>query len=536
MNFKPLVSIVIPVYNGSDFLRESIQSALDQDYENKEVIVVNDGSTDRGATEEIAKSFGNQIRYYFKPNGGVASALNFAIKLMRGEYFSWLSHDDLYKRNKISSQIEYINFFKVKDAILYSNYDLIDTSGKIFKKVELPEVAPEKMYSHLLTNQSLHGCTLLIPRQAFEINLFPERYPTTQDYELWLTLSRHYRFLRSDKVLVSSRQHPNQGSRLIASHKEDVENFYTRHLPKVLQHCREITNPQIIKKAQLTILCDLLVNVLLSKSLNTFSKLLFLGSREIGVTIPDFLFIRILSRAVLKKVFHFLPVSLRPLALKGQAIIDSGSLSDKVNLNFGGIFLKNGFNGSESLSGAGSTMFLTREVRAQLPQILKQLEASSLLDIPCGDFHWMSKVNLGSINYSGADIVEELIVQNNKVFSNEKISFAKLDLISEKLPQVDVIFCRDCLVHLPNESIMKALKNIVNSGSKWLITTTFTDRELNRELSGITWRPVNLQKAPFNLPEPSIVLNELCTEQGGKFGDKSLAVWSIAEMSKYLNK
>ena len=86
----PKVSIVIPVYNGSNFLAEAIDSALSQTYHNTEIIVVNDGSTDEGATENIALSYGNKINYYLKKNGGVASALNFGIEKMSGEYFSWL--------------------------------------------------------------------------------------------------------------------------------------------------------------------------------------------------------------------------------------------------------------------------------------------------------------------------------------------------------------------------------------------------------------------------------------------------------------
>src|SRR5258708_2119463 len=98
---QPLVSIVIPVFNGADFLREAIDSALAQTYPRKEIIVVNDGSTDGGATESITKAFGGKIRYFFKPNGHVASALNYGIANMAGDYFSWLSHDDMYYPNKI---------------------------------------------------------------------------------------------------------------------------------------------------------------------------------------------------------------------------------------------------------------------------------------------------------------------------------------------------------------------------------------------------------------------------------------------------
>ena len=78
MVFNPMVSIVIPVYNGANFLREAIDSALSQSYKNIEIIVINDGSDDANETDKIARSYGDTIQYFHKKNGGVASALNLA--------------------------------------------------------------------------------------------------------------------------------------------------------------------------------------------------------------------------------------------------------------------------------------------------------------------------------------------------------------------------------------------------------------------------------------------------------------------------
>ena len=108
----PKVSIVIPVYNGSDYLDKAIQSALNQSYQNVEIIVVNDGSNDGGKTAEIAGSYGDKIRYIEKENGGVSSALNRGIEAMTGEYFSWLSHDDEYRNEKIEKQVDALRAFK----------------------------------------------------------------------------------------------------------------------------------------------------------------------------------------------------------------------------------------------------------------------------------------------------------------------------------------------------------------------------------------------------------------------------------------
>ena len=130
---KPMVSIVIPVYNGANYVREAIDSALAQTYKNVEVIVVNDGSKDDGATERICLSYGNKIRYIQKENGGVSSALNMGIKNMKGEYFSWLSHDDKYEIDKIEKQISCLNECEDDICVLLCESKQIDSSSNVIK-------------------------------------------------------------------------------------------------------------------------------------------------------------------------------------------------------------------------------------------------------------------------------------------------------------------------------------------------------------------------------------------------------------------
>ena len=130
-NFHPLVSIVIPVYNGANFLAEAINSALNQTYDNLEILVINDGSNDQDATKKIAQRFGNKIRYYEKPNGGVSSALNYGIKKMHGEYFAWLSHDDLITKDHIEKLVEWVSFKGTDSDIPFSMFNLVDKNGHI---------------------------------------------------------------------------------------------------------------------------------------------------------------------------------------------------------------------------------------------------------------------------------------------------------------------------------------------------------------------------------------------------------------------
>jgi SAM-dependent methyltransferase len=194
------------------------------------------------------------------------------------------------------------------------------------------------------------------------------------------------------------------------------------------------------------------------------------------------------------------------------------------------IFEDNKWHGTDSISGTGSDCVQTRIIIDELPKLFKELGIKSLLDIPCGDFHWMQKVDLGGIKYLGADIVKELINENRRRTSKENIDFIHLNLTLDPLPEVDLVLCRDCLVHLSYEHIFLALRNLSQSKSKYLLTTTFPDRSGNCDIPTGDWRPINLEKAPFNLKRPLRIINEGCTEFDGAFKDKSLGLWRIDDI------
>ncbi|WP_219269159.1 glycosyltransferase [Pseudomonas sp. Xaverov 259] len=214
-DFSPLVTIVIPVFNGSAFLGGAIESALGQTYSNIEVIVVNDGSHDDGATERVALSFGDRIRYLKKINGGVASALNCAIREMAGEYFSWLSHDDLYTPQKIAQQISFLNKYETARTVIYSDYSIFTDEAKTDDiSVFMPGVPPEYFRYWLTARSALHGCSLLIPRGVFaEVGMFSEGLRTTQDYDLWFRAAEYFAFIHMPSVLIRARSHAGQDTR-----------------------------------------------------------------------------------------------------------------------------------------------------------------------------------------------------------------------------------------------------------------------------------------------------------------------------------
>jgi hypothetical protein len=96
-----------------------------------------------------------------------------------------------------------------------------------------------------------------------------------------------------------------------------------------------------------------------------------------------------------------------------------------------------------------------------------------------------------------------------------------------------LIFCRDCLVHLPLRDVARALENFRRSGAEYLLTTTFTTREVNPEIALGGWRPLNLRREPFDLPEPVREIDERCPPDRGDYADKRLALWSLARSSPF---
>jgi hypothetical protein len=185
---------------------------------------------------------------------------------------------------------------------------------------------------------------------------------------------------------------------------------------------------------------------------------------------------------------------------------------------------------SDSKSGVGSELAATAGLREQLPALLAELGARSLLDLPCGDFGWLSTVPL-DLAYTGADIVEALIEQNQKMYGGPGRAFRRLDLTSDPLPQVDVVLCRDCLVHLSFDNIRKALANLRRSGSTWLLTTTFLEHLENVDIEDGDWRMLNLTRPPFSLPMPERLLIEGCVEGDGAYADKALGLWRVETLS-----
>ena len=197
-----------------------------------------------------------------------------------------------------------------------------------------------------------------------------------------------------------------------------------------------------------------------------------------------------------------------------------------MNEVFQTIYRVNHWRDHESISGPGSTIKITSTLRARLPDLIAKYGVTSFLDIPCGDFNWMKEVNLGTTKYNGMDIVKELVEINQASYVHGNRSFEYGDITRSPLPQSDLIFCRDCFVHLSFTDIEKAIANIKRSGSRFILTTTFPQKS-NYDITTGNWRPVNLSSKPFNWPQAieTIVEGEL-----GDNSDKSMGLWRVSDL------
>lgn len=532
----PKVSIVIPVYNGADYLKEAIESALGQTYQNIEIIVVDDGSNDGRKTKIIATSFKEKVRYIYKENGGVASALNRGIQEMTGDYFSWLSHDDVYKPDKISSQIKYIEKLRLGEkAILYGDFDVIDKDGEYLKTVHIRGVDPERFRYQITIANQVHGCTMLIPASCFgEKKYFNESLRTTQDYDAWFRLAKDFCFIHMPKVLISSRQHDMQGSRVMKGTAQlECDNLLKRFAGMLAEE-------EIIKgsRGSLSYGYEFLANNFRRRGFSGAALFAARKSRRVFLRQSPFWMAATLKlmlyNSLIEPQVSRLGVKFPQYSKKIHKTINSLRKSlvyMNVKKRFTRFYGGNVFVQSESRSGEGSSLFQTRIIREEIPRLVRELNVDSFIDAPCGDLFWIKEIDLPVRRYLGVDVVSEVIAKNKRQHANNQRTFKVFDITENVLPKADMIFCRDCLVHLTYKEGLAALRNFKKSGSKYLLTTTFPGREENSDGRGsYFWRPLNLELAPFNFPKPIRIINEGCLEDGGKFADKSLGLWRLEDL------
>jgi hypothetical protein len=227
-------------------------------------------------------------------------------------------------------------------------------------------------------------------------------------------------------------------------------------------------------------------------------------------------------------------VKIEALARKiRNGIIRASLINRPLESAFTYIYANNSWGHSESVSGHGSSLEKTAQIRQQIPALLEKYGIHSLFDAPCGDFNWMRTIELADVKYIGGDIVHALVKSNQKKYGSANKRFIKIDVAATTPPEVDLILCRDLLIHLPLEDCQKVISGFAKSGSTYLLTTTYIHQTENVDIKPGAWRPINLQLSPFLFPEPILLIadgdaNPACQDYG-----KHLGLWRLCDIPKH---
>jgi SAM-dependent methyltransferase len=187
----------------------------------------------------------------------------------------------------------------------------------------------------------------------------------------------------------------------------------------------------------------------------------------------------------------------------------------------------------ESSSGPGSTRERAASFLPELIAVVRSLGTGILLDAPCGDFNWTAPLADAVDRYIGIDVVPALIRSNRQRWSAPRRQFLCRDMVGQHLPTADLVLSRDGLVHLSQADVFRALANLRRTGATYLVATTFLADRSNEDIRTGEWRPLNMQRPPFDFPAPLALLDERCHHTGGIYSDKRLAVWRFADLPPF---
>lgn len=205
---EPLVSVIIPTYNRSEWVTEAVRSALDQTYRRIEIIVVDDGSTDN--TRDVLSKYGASIKYIYQKRSERSRARNQGFRYSRGDYIAFLDSDDQWLPTKIEKQVEILNR-KPDVGLVYTGVQFIDARGNPHTGQiawDVPE--RESLYEDLMTHNTITGTTssVMVRRTCLDkVGLFDELMNTCEDLDLYRRIARYYRFYKIDLPLVRFRIH-----------------------------------------------------------------------------------------------------------------------------------------------------------------------------------------------------------------------------------------------------------------------------------------------------------------------------------------
>jgi glycosyltransferase involved in cell wall biosynthesis len=200
---KHLVSIIIPNFNHARYVGEAIDSVLQQDYEDVEIIVVDDGSTDD--SREVITRYGNKVKYIHQENAGLSAARNTGIRASKGEFIGVLDADDMYESTFISALVNVLNANKDADGV-YCGYQFVDQENNLMPQIENRPVQSDELYKMLLDGNFFVPESVFLRRYVYDdVGLFDEALRACEDWDVWLRVTKKFRIIHASEILTRHR-------------------------------------------------------------------------------------------------------------------------------------------------------------------------------------------------------------------------------------------------------------------------------------------------------------------------------------------
>lgn len=224
-----MISVVIPTFNRQDYLVEALTAALSQSGIDKEVIVVDDGSSDE--TRLLLGSFGTAIKYLYQPHSGVSAARNRGIRAARGEWLAFLDSDDLWLKGKLLSQVEFLT--KHAGLKICQTEEVWIRNGQRLNPKQYHRKPQGHCFALLLERCLVSPSAVMIHRDLFdEVGLFDETLPACEDYDLWLRIGYRYPIgLLKEPLVIKRGGHADQLSTVLPA----LDQYRIRALAKLLR-------------------------------------------------------------------------------------------------------------------------------------------------------------------------------------------------------------------------------------------------------------------------------------------------------------
>ena len=222
-----LVSVIIPNYNHAAYVGDAIRSVLRQDYENFEIIVVDDGSTDN--SREVIAQFGSRVRAIWQSNRGLSAARNAGLKAAGGAYVGLLDADDMYELNFLSTLVPILESRRDAEAV-YCGYRFVDHLNRPLPQQEARLIPSDQLYQALVEGNFLVPESMLVRRRCYEnVGDFDERLSALEDFDMWLRISSRHAGIGTTELLTRHRILPSSMS-------TDTDRQYRNRLAVMRKH------------------------------------------------------------------------------------------------------------------------------------------------------------------------------------------------------------------------------------------------------------------------------------------------------------